>query len=376
VKEWIVDKISIIDADAHFNEPAELWSDYLDPEFKWAAPAMKQDNQGRMRPMIGGEVMPFIPIPQLSEGQEKRQGAKNAALRLADMDKEGIDVMALYPTLGLFFFGVKDPRASAALCNAYNRWAHDHCSIAPDRLIAPCVIPQIDPGACVREAEHSLRTLGLSGVLMRPNPIGGRNLDNPAWDDLWSLLEETGQPLILHEGTTQDVPQVGSERFDNFLYRHMVSHPFEQQMALMSLIFGGVLERHPKLNVMVVECGVGWVPYWMDRMDDHQEHWGHASLKLRERPSDYFRRQCFVAAECAETLLPFVVDAFGDDNLCFSTDYPHQDHPFDGVVDEIRKMEGLSDTSKAKILGGNAARLFGLQDRYVAPRLQGEAQHA
>ena len=75
-------------------------------------------------------------------------------------------------------------------------------------------------------------------------------------------------------------------------------------------------------------------------------------------------------------MLPFVVDAFGDDNLCFSTDYPHQDHPFDGVVDSIKAMDGLSASSKAKILGGNAARLFNLQDRYVAPALEREPQHA
>lgn len=365
-------KISIIDADAHFNEPGELWANYLDPDYRWAAPSMAIDNQGRRRPMIGGDELPFIPIPELSSSQAKRQGAKDVNLRLADMDSEGIDVMALYPTLGLMFYGVKNVQANIALCNAYNRWAQDQCNVDPSRLLAPCVVPQIDPGAAIREAEFALKTLGMNGVLMRPNPIGERNLDNPVFTPLWELLEETGRPLILHEGTTQDLPQVGLDRFDNFLYRHMVSHPFEQQMALMCLIFGGVLERHPKLKVMVVECGVGWVPYWLDRMDDHQHHWGHASLKLAEKPSDYFRRQCFVAAECAEELLPFVVDAFGDDNLCFSTDYPHQDHPFDGVVNSIKEMEGLSASSKAKVLGGNAARLFGLQDRYVAPALQGE----
>ena len=142
----------------------------------------------------------------------------------------------------------------------------------------------------------------------------------------------------------------------------MISHPFEQQMALLSLICGGVLERHPKMRVTMVEAGVAWVPYWIDRMDDHVEHWGHASLPLKEKPSYYFKRQCFVSAEGAERLLPFTVDAIGDDNICFSSDYPHPDHPFDGVVAELKSMPRLSDESKRKILGDNAARLFGIRN--------------
>jgi len=166
---------------------------------------------------------------------------------------------------------------------------------------------------------------------------------------------------VLHEGTTMDVPQFGEGRYDgNFMYRHIISHPFEQMAALMTLICGGVLERHPKLNVTVVECGVGWAPYWVDRLNDHQVHWGHQSIELKEKPSDYFRRQCFIAAEGAEHMIPYVVNAMGDDNVCFSTDYPHSDHPFAGVVAELKAMEGVSAASKQKILGGNAKRLFNL----------------
>ena len=230
-------------------------------------------------------------------------------------------------------------------------------------------MPQLDVGLTLAETERALG-LGLKGVFMRPNPIGGRNMDDPAWEPLWSLLEEHGAPLVLHEGTTQDVPQVGTDRFDNFLYRHMISHPFEQQMALLALICGGVLERHPRLKVMISECGVGWAPYWLDRMDDHQVHWGYCSLQLPLKPSDYFKRQVFVAAEGDERLLPMAVAALGDDTFCFSTDYPHPDHAFDGVVGGIKRMEGLSEGSKRKILGENAARLFSLDAADVMRNLR------
>jgi predicted TIM-barrel fold metal-dependent hydrolase len=351
----------VIDADGHFNEPQELFASYLAPEFRWAAPKMVVDNQGRNRSMIGGEMMPFIPQPKriIADGG-LREGRTDMAARIRDMDDEGIDVMVIYPTKGVFFYGIKDVAANAALCDAYNRWASDQFSIDPERIIGPCVVPQIDPALAARMAAEALGKPGIKGVMLRPNPIGGRNLDHPAFEPLWNLMEETGSPLILHEGTTMDVPQFGEGRYDNFLYRHAVSHVFEQEAAIMTLIMGGVLERHPKLKVVVAECGVGWAPHWIDRLDDHHEHWGVASIALKEKPSFYFQRQCFIAAEGAEALIPFVVGAMGDDNICFSTDYPHPDHPFKGVVDSIRTMEGVSDESKRKILGLNAARLFNL----------------
>jgi predicted TIM-barrel fold metal-dependent hydrolase len=351
--------VRVIDADSHFAEPPEVWSDYLDQRFRSAAPRRVTDNQGRLRRIVGGHMMPHIPRKP-GPGWEAVKGASDPRARIKDMNRAGIDIMVNYPTQGLYFFGIPNVPAQVALCQAYNSWAADFCAHDRGRFVAPAIVPQIDVDATLAEAKRALDKLGLRGIFMRPNQIGGRNLDNPIYDPLWSLLEEYNAPLVLHEGTTQDVPQVGTAQYENYLFRHMVSHPFEQMMGLMSLIMSGVLERHPKLRVAVVECGVGWAPYWIDRMDDHQHHWGFCSVPLKKKPSQYFRRQVFVAAEGDERLLPFTVNAIGDDNICFSTDYPHPDHPFDGVVAGLKNMAGLSEASKKKILGANAARLFGI----------------
>src|ERR1700761_3825624 len=279
--------LRIFDADTHFNEPPTVWAEYLDPAYRDAAPQSVIDSRGRQRTMIAGKLVPYIPRPPRAP-MDKVAGASDPAARLKDMDDAGIEVSAIFPTKGLFFFGVEDVQVSAALCRAYNDWAADFCRAAPSRLLAPAILPQGDVSLMLAEAERAVK-LGLRGVFIRPNPIGGRTLDHPALEAFWTVCEERGVPVILHEGTTQDVPQVGTDRFDNFMFRHMVSHPFEQMMGLMSLICGGVLERHPGLNVMISECGVGWAPYWLDRMDDHQNHWGHASLSLPMKPGEYFR---------------------------------------------------------------------------------------
>lgn len=164
----------VIDADGHFNEPQELFASYLAPEFRWAAPRMVVDNQGRGRSMIGGEMMPFIPQPKkiVADGG-LRDGRTDMAARIRDMDDEGIDVMVIYPTKGLFFYGIKDVAANAALCDAYNRWASDQFAIDPERIIGPCVVPQIDPALATRMAADALRSLGSMASCCDPIRLAG-----------------------------------------------------------------------------------------------------------------------------------------------------------------------------------------------------------
>ena len=348
----------VIDADGHFDEPSEIWPEYLEKKFHPMAPGRVRDSQGRPRIFIGGEMKGYIPMPPGHEGGGAMTGGRDPHARLADMEKEGIEVMVMYPTTGLFFYGIPQLDLTVALCRAFNDWAGDFCAAAPERLFAPAVLPQMDIHEAMSEATRVAAKRPMQGVMLRPNPVAGRTLDHPAFEPLWSLIEELDVPLVLHEGTTQDVPQVGIDRYDNFMFRHIITHAFEQQMGLMSLICGGVLERHPGLRVLIVEAGIGWVPYWLDRLDHHVEKWGFSSAPLAAKPSEYFARQCFVSSDAEEFMLPQVVSLIGDDNVCFSTDYPHPDHTFEGVVAELAARTDLSESSKKKILGENAARLF------------------
>ncbi|MBJ22262.1 MAG: amidohydrolase [bacterium] len=350
----------VIDADGHFDEPSDIWPQYLEKKYHPMAPGFVTDNRGRPCIFLGGELKEHIPMPPGHTPGDTMAGGQDPHARLADMNKEGIDVMVMFPTTGLFFYGLKELDVTTALCRAFNDWAGDFCSVAPERLFAPAIVPQMDILETLSEVRRVAAKRPLQAVVLRPNPIAGRTLDHPAFEPLWSLLEELDVPLVLHEGTTQDVPQLGHDRYENFMFRHIISHSFEQQMGLMSLLCGGVLERHPGLRVLIVEAGLGWVPYWIDRLDHHVEKWGFASVPLTEKPSETFARQCYVSADAEEFMLPQVVSLIGDDNVCFSTDYPHPDHDFEGVVSDLKKRTDLSEESKRKILGENAARLFKL----------------
>ena len=318
-------KSRIIDADAHFIEPLSLFPKYLEPAFKSIAPRLVKDPKGQPQTLI---------LEQLNLGYTASE-SDTPASRLKAMDDEGIDVMIMYPTLGLFFGGLPVSEASsvAALCRAYNNWTFDYCSANSTRLLRPAMVPQMSVAETLKEVRRCVMELGCKGAFLRPNAIAGRTFNHPAWEPLWDLLEELDTPLVLHEGTAGHHPEVGVERYtrENSFFMHLVSHPFEHMMAMAELACGGVLERHPGLRVLHVEAGCGWLPYWLERMDHHVGEAHYPLAKLKELPSEYVRRQCLVSADPEEEILPQVVAAVGDDLIAFSTDFPHPDHKFAGI---------------------------------------------
>jgi predicted TIM-barrel fold metal-dependent hydrolase len=349
-----------IDADGHVTEPDSIWTEYLPQALHPFAPRRVHDNEGRSRQLIGGELKEFIPTAPHWGPFGPRRGGSDPKQRLADMDSEGIELSVLFPTTGLYFPGVGDLAIQAALCRAYNDWLADFCRADPRRLIGVALIPQADVAASLAELRRCVEQHGFRGVMVRPNPIRGRNLDDPYYHPLWELAEELDVAVAVHEGTTQDVVQSGRDRFTNFMFRHVCSHPHEMQMALLALVCGGVLERYPRLRFAFLESGCGWIAWWLERMHEHLEHWGHASQPLPSSPEEYFRRQCFISSEPDERTLPAVIALLGDEQILFASDYPHPDGIWPGVVRAMSEREDLSATSKTRVLRDNAARCFGL----------------
>jgi predicted TIM-barrel fold metal-dependent hydrolase len=356
-------KVRAIDVDGHFYEPPQMWDEYLPAKFQGFGPRRIVDSLGRNRLVVAGKALPAIPSSRrhsdATRGGVEAAGSDPQA-RLAIMDSEGVEAMFMYPTTGLQFGAVDDLEVLVALCQAYNNWAHDFCSVAPDRLFAPALVPQVSIRETVVEIERAVGELGMRGVFMRPNPIG-RTLEDPAWEPVWSLLEELDAPLGLHEGTGLNVPQLGVDRTENFLFKHMMTHAFEHMTAMMMLIGGGALDRHPGMKVLFLEAGCGWVPYWLERLEHHVDEWAYPGMELELRPTDYFKRQCLVSTDSDEgAVIPAFVACLGADNLCWSTDFPHPDHEWRGMVGTFIDRTDLDDESKRKIIGENTARVYKL----------------
>jgi predicted TIM-barrel fold metal-dependent hydrolase len=179
-------------------------------------------------------------------------------------------------------------------------------------------------------------------------------------------MSDHSMALGIHEGGFPRLPQVVSGRLNHPQQVHICTHPMEQMISAVSLIYGGVLERAPGLKVAFLEAGCGWVPFWLHRMDEHwedavQKDFGMSGL-TQKPPSEYFRRQCYVSADSSEYMLAQVIDLIGDDRIVFTTDYPHPDSPWPHAAEQFLALPGVSTESKRRILWDNALALYGLDE--------------
>jgi predicted TIM-barrel fold metal-dependent hydrolase len=150
------------------------------------------------------------------------------------------------------------------------------------------------------------------------------------------------------------------DRFDHdFTLMHATHFPVEQMMNVTSFIGFGILERHPRLRVAFLECGAGWVPYYLHRLDEHQEVFGYSSAELTLRPSEYFARQCTVSVEEAEPGLGAVLERYPT-SVVFASDYPHADGVFPGATKGLLDTDALTEDHRIRVLRDNAVRLYRL----------------
>jgi predicted TIM-barrel fold metal-dependent hydrolase len=277
------------------------------------------------------------------------------------MDATGVDLAMLLPTFAPFLVyndGI-DAARSRTYADAYNRWLAELCAGAPERLRGAAVISRHDPEAMTGDLERAIHA-GLQAVVVRPNPVLGRTLSHPSYTRFWAACEHHQLTVLLHEGTHTRVATVGADRFTSHFGQHACSHPIEMMMALLSLIEGGVLEAHPTLRIGLLESGCGWLPYWLWRLDDveYAQLRGEVRERVRMPPSEYFRRQCWIAIEPGEAMLGAMIGEIGAANCVFGTDFPHLDHGPE-IVDEVLALRPrIGDDVLRTILWDSASRLM------------------
>ena len=249
----------IIDADGHVAEGASFaieamrrWPQRIAPR----ADARGLVIEGRNYPEFSG---PGAGCPT-EHGLSSADGINctTAPGVLGDADRDGIDTMVLYPSLGLCTPTLEDPEFAAGFARLYNQWIADYCGASNGRLRGIAVTP-IEHGAVAIDVMREAKDLGLVATHIPPALVT-RNLDHPDLDAFYAAAVELGMPLGIHGAPGIHLPKIGVDRFTNYIQVHCISFPFDQMTAMTALVSGGVFDRHPGLRVAFLEAGVGWVP--------------------------------------------------------------------------------------------------------------------
>lgn len=371
-----LDRMLVIDADGHVNEGDVDLSNRLPEKWRSQAPVRIKDNQGYPRILLEGRIWsasqgpgPGVTGPFTEKALKSRPGMVDPLERLKDMDLEGIDAAVIFGTqIALTVNGLMNGEFAAALCHAVNEWLLEYCSAEPKRLKAVGLIPCQAPKAAVAELEF-LAKAGATSIML-PTNVYGRNMGDPMFNPIYEAAQEIGITLSVHPQTGHDgVPGVsgvmgaGSERFFKYVYVHITAFPFELMIAMMHMIGEGVFDRYPRLKVGFMEGGAGWLPFWMERLDEHVEKLGPQMPELKRMPSEIIRsEQVVLTCESEESGLDHVLEAAGSGTVLYASDYCHWDCHFPDSVKDIIDARDLDNAQKQKILSGNAIEFFGLTD--------------
>ncbi len=350
----------VIDGDAHVIEGKELMAELM-ARFPDKVRLSRPGEDGAL--FIEGRPYPKSTGPgagcRADMGMCTDRGADPYTIEgiLRDADREGIDRVVLFPSAALGLPAFRDLDFAATFARLYNRWLADYCRRAHGRLYGVSIVPIEDVEVSVGLMGEA-RELGLVGTMV-PAVLGRRNLDHPDLEPLYAAAAELGMPLCIHGAPGIHLPPLGSERFDNYLQVHSVSFPFDMMMATTALVLGGVLERHPRLRVGLFEAGVGWAPYFIERLGEHVEKRGELAPGCKRPPRDYVDRgQIYVSCEAEEAGLPFAVETLGPRWILFASDYPHWDGAFPNATRPLRERTDLSPDARARIMGANARAFF------------------
>jgi uncharacterized protein len=313
----------IVDADAHVAECPEIFADYLEPAYARRRPRLIPESRTRGWWDFDGVVVPRR--EGAGRGPERGFAAGTAcndvARRRAFMADEQIDLMVVFPNSLIAACSLPDADYACALVRAYNDWVADHCRECGPDVRAVALVALQDPAEAVKELRRAVDDLGLVGAVL-PSMIGTRLIGDEAFVPFFEEAVRLDVPVGLHDVTgAYDLP--GQQMFDTFFATRTVARPFGFMTALLSLMNEGHFERWPTLRVALFENGVGWLPYWIERMDgvyETQRQRGNlgATPWLRRPPSEYVRRgQVFCHCESTERGLPDAVAYLGE-GLCSS----------------------------------------------------------
>lgn len=368
-------KYFVVSADCHAIEPKGWMADYLDQSVidRIAAHARSRESAMDAERKAGVRQPKTLPKHLLDasrmvgEDRERFYSGRYADQRVQDNARDGVDVEIIFPGAGFLAARIAPhhPQLALEFVRGWNNWAHDWYADHRDRQLPMAFVPVADVEGAVAEIQR-VAALGFRGICLPnkpvfgPQPEGERNYNDPEFDRLWSAVVDVGLPVTFHVSTGRSPT---TTRGPGGAVSNYVAHCCATNIEpLVLLCASGICERFPELRFAVVESGIGWVPWTLTAMDEaYRKHHMWARPKLEELPSTYFRRQGYASFGEDAPGLALAEEFDLVDNFMWASDYPHPEGSWPHSVEAIeRQMGRLTDEARAKILGLNAAKLFGL----------------
>jgi predicted TIM-barrel fold metal-dependent hydrolase len=291
-----------------------------------------------------------------------RPGHFEGPAHLADMDLDGLDAEVVYCEVSGFRYLYRMREGAVEATRAFNDALAEYAAADPARLVVSSQIPIHDIAAAVAEVRRVAAAGGRSLQLpVFPTELGFPDYHDERYDPLWAAVQDVDLPVCCHIGQNALLDDLG--RRDPTPGRAIVVPmlALTSAEALGMWILGGVFEKFPRLKLVMVEPGIGWVAWWIDQVDSMTVRDGYEYPALRMLPSEYFRRNVFLTFMDEANGVRVAKDRDLLDNLLWASDYPHPPTTWPNSHARLdRQLDGLTAGERAKLTGGNAARVWGL----------------
>jgi predicted TIM-barrel fold metal-dependent hydrolase len=294
--------------------------------------------------------------------------------RLSVLDESGIQAQVIYPNIAGFgsqkFMMVEDQNLRQACVTIYNDAMAEIQADTKERILPMALMPWWNIEHCAAEVERAAG-MGLRGIVMcsDPDSIGLPDLGDEAWTPFWEVCNDTEMPVNFHIGASEtSFNMFGRAAWPSMGLRRKLALGsaglfMENSRVVGNMLYSGVLERYPNIKVVSVESGIGWIPFMLEALDyEWSETSSMEECGLQMLPSEYFKRQMYGCFWFEKTAPKKLIEAVGENNIMFETDFPHPTCLYPDVQGYLEEItEDWSDTTKRKILRENAAALYKIE---------------